>query len=216
MSLPQCIPVPNNPRFIDMTGQTVGRWTVLGLSRAGRHPQWRCRCACGVERNVGGENIRRGLSQSCGCLREDQPNPNFRHGLTRSSEWIIWYGMRQRCYYKRHSSYHLYGARGITVCERWQHSFEAFLQDMGPRPSKQHSIERRDGDGHYEPSNCYWATSAEQGRNQRTNRHLEFRGETKTLSDWARTAGLRVALLHGRLKKGWSIERALTEPVHSR
>lgn len=92
--------------------------------------------------------------------------PARSHGMTNSQEMRIWIAMRQRCLNQNNTSYKLYGGRGIAVCERWD-VFENFYSDIGPRPSKSHSIERRNVDGDYEPANCYWATTVEQARNRR-------------------------------------------------
>jgi hypothetical protein len=143
-------------------------------------------------------------------------NPNFKHGCADTPEYNVWYGMRQRCSYAKHSTYRLYGGRGIRVCDRWQHSFENFIADMGPRPSAEHSIDRIDNDGHYEPGNCRWALGRDQFRNMRTNRHLTLNGRTQTMVEWARELSMDVRTLHTRLKKGWTVERALTTPVDHR
>jgi len=130
------------------------------------------------------------------------------HGMSYSSEYKVWAGMKGRCADKKQKSH---GGRGITVCERWQ-SFENFYADMGPRPSDKHSIERIDNDGNYEPSNCRWATLSEQMRNTRRNRIVEFRGEKRTISEWAVITGLTHKLITWRLNNGWPAEDALTTP----
>lgn len=124
-----------------------------------------------------------------------------------------WHGMKHRCYNQKSLSYKNYGARGITVCEPWLASFENFLSDMGIKPDGC-SIDRVDNNGNYEPSNCRWATPAEQRRNQRTVRALTFNGETKLLRHWAREIGMPEQTLHTRLGLGWTIEEALTTPIN--
>lgn len=142
---------------------------------------------------------------------------NYRHGYKTSgkysSEYSIWMNMRARCNNPANTSYANYGARGIKVCERWESDFLNFLEDMGRRPSRKHSIDRIDNNGHYEPSNCRWATFSEQARNRRTSRFIEFRGRSLTLAEWAQEIGIDMRTLHLRLKNGWSIERALTQPL---
>jgi hypothetical protein len=120
--------------------------------------------------------------------------------------------MRARTRYARGRSFADYGARGIRVCARWE-SFSNFLADMGSRPSSRHSLERIDNDGHYEPGNCKWATLAEQARNRRNNRRLTYAGETLTLVDWSERTNITKATIWERLRRGWSVERALTTPV---
>lgn len=131
-----------------------------------------------------------------------------------SSEAGIWKRMRYRCNNQRSPDYHLYGARGIRVCDRWA-SFANFYADMGPRPSPKHTLDRIDNGGDYEPGNCRWATPVEQARNRRGNRALSCCGETLLLTEWAARLGLSVQGLIGRLKRFPSIEEALTrKPRH--
>ena len=125
--------------------------------------------------------------------------------------------MKARCVVPSASGYENYGGRGIVVCDRWLNSFENFLADMGERPSKAHSIDRYpDNDGNYEPSNCRWATRKQQTRNTRANRRISFCGETLCVAEWAERVGIHCDTIYDRLKLGWSIDRALTEPVHSK
>jgi hypothetical protein len=148
----------------DLTGKRVGLWLVLGFShtekRAKRHfAMWLCRCVCGTERAVLAINLSRGKTTSCGCEAGT-------HGLYRSPEYQTWVHMLSRCKYPSVHRYRDYGGRGIKVCDRWL-KFVNFYEDMGPRPSPRHSIDRKEVDGDYEPGNCRWATPAEQNQNQR-------------------------------------------------
>ena len=127
-------------------------------------------------------------------------------------EYRTWRAMKARCHNTIDPKCANYGGRGIRVCERWANSFEAFLEDMGRKPSPRHSIDRVDNDGNYEPSNCRWATPKEQANNQRLKRSarmVEWNGKTQTMSDWARELGISVTLIHYRLEKGWSPAEAL-------
>jgi hypothetical protein len=123
----------------------------------------------------------------------------------------VWASMRERCNNPRAKSYQYYGARGVKVCARWN-SFEAFIADMGPRP-KGKSIERRDNDGNYEPSNCYWATAYEQAQNTTRTRMLTAGGRTMTITNWCRELGASVSTIHNRLKLGWTEEAACLTPI---
>lgn len=123
-----------------------------------------------------------------------------------------WVAMLRRCSDSAHFAYHRYGGRGISVCERWCSDFWAFAQDMGDRPEK-HTLDRVDNDGNYQPDNCRWANRATQAKNRILGRILTFDGLTLTVPRWADRMGLPDYVLRKRLRKGWSVERALTEPL---
>lgn len=132
--------------------------------------------------------------------------------IYRLPEHIAWCDMRKRCYLSTHFRYADYGGRGVGVCERWRHSFEAFYQDMGPRPSASHSLDRIDNNGDYEPGNCRWSTAKEQARNTRRNRMLTFRGQTMCVAAWSEETGININTLYIRIHRGWSIDRVLSKP----
>jgi len=124
--------------------------------------------------------------------------------------------MLQRCTNPKHEHYADYGGRGITVCERWQASFDDFDADMGARPSPKHSLERRDTDGGYEPGNVRWATAKEQAFNRRNNRRVVYDGRAWLNSELAEHVGLAPGTLDNRLKKGWGVQRAISTPSAGR
>lgn len=132
--------------------------------------------------------------------------------MSGTPEYKAWLNIRARCYNQRHVSYKYYGALGITVCRRWQ-SFELFLRDMGPRPSPDHSIDRKDSRGNYTPRNCRWATEVVQQNNRRNNRRLTFDGITLSTADWNRRRGFPKGTITHRLWLGWDVTRAISEPV---
>lgn len=160
--------------FRDLSGQRFERLTVLQ-----RHPvnganwtaRWVCRCDCANLVVVTGKNLKNGHTRSCGCLLADK-NAELRrtHGMSDSPEHAIWASMKARCENPNSTGYQWYGARGIKVCESWRNDFAAFFRDVGPRPSKAHSIDRIDNDGDYEPGNVRWATKKEQVANRRRSR----------------------------------------------
>lgn len=141
---------------------------------------------------------------------------NWKHGGTMSTEFKSWTSMKSRCLNKLHNSYARYGGRGITICERWIHSFENFLADMGKKPSLDYSLDRINNDGNYEPSNCRWATRNEQQNNTKKNIRLTHDGKTLTLHQWCDLLGFRYRSIKSRLHKGWPVDKALTVPLAKR
>lgn len=133
----------------------------------------------------------------------------------RSKEYQCWLDMKQRCLNEECYAFPYYGARGITVCDRWKESFSAFLVDMGERPVGT-TLDRIDNDGHYEPGNCRWATRAEQVANRGISRLVEVNGEMLPLKEACRRLGLNHKTVAGRIDKGWPIDRALTPPLWTR
>lgn len=123
-----------------------------------------------------------------------------------------WSDMKQRCYNKNALQYKNYGARGISVCDRWLESFDNFLSDMGVKPNGM-TIDRIDVNGNYGPSNCRWATNDDQQKNKRNCHLITFNGETLTRRDWAKKIGLHEATLQCRIKRGWPIEDVLDPKV---
>ncbi len=142
-----------------------------------------------------------------------------RHGHRPSSgaspTYTCWKNLRARCLYPNNPRFKRYGGRGIKFCDRWR-SFKAFLEDMGERPSVEHSIERKNNDGHYEPGNCIWATDAEQQRNRSNNRLLTFNGRTQCVTDWAIELGVEPRRLFNRLARGQPIDQVLNASLGSR
>jgi hypothetical protein len=158
---------------IDLTGQKYGLLVVIERLPASK---WRCQCTCGCGKIivVAGNNLKSGNTRSCGSLQKKAvAKRNTTHGLSKTPTYQIWKGIKNRCLNQNDMDYHHYGGRGITLCDRWATSFEAFLEEMGARPAN-HSIDRIDVNGNYEPSNCQWATQSTQVRNRR-NAKLSIR-----------------------------------------
>ncbi len=202
----------------DLTGQRFGRLTVLELGeKRGKYTGafWTCRCDCGGTVVVPGRSLRNGETRSCGCLHSDMLRKPPEEKRTGTRLYAIWQGMKRRTLTKTNPRYEDYGGRGITICDEWRDSFEAFRNwalANGYRDDL--SLDRKDNDGNYCPENCRWATDLEQGNNTRRNRRFEYNGERHTLTEWAKISGMGLSTLSARINTyKWSIEKALTEPL---
>jgi hypothetical protein len=208
-------PIPRKGRTIDITNQRFGRLTALQYHKySGSASLWECICDCGRTSYVDQYALRKGTITSCGCWRNEKSRARaITHGKSKTRLYTNWSAMVRRCSSPSSKSFQWYGARGITVCDRWRESFENFLADMGPPPSESHTLDRIDNDGNYEPSNCRWATAGEQNRNSRRTRLVTINGKTQCLKDWANEVGIHYVSLMTRLKKGWSVEDAILTPA---
>jgi len=204
----------------DLEGRQFGRWLVLKMMPHEKYKKvrWLCVCDCGTEQVVRGDQLKSGISRSCGCLaKEVNGRRTHGHASRRGSgrwaptvEYNCWQSMKQRCNNKSNLSYAAYGGRGIRVCRRWEESFEAFLEDMGFRPGDEYSIDRIDPNGDYDPSNCRWATRQQQAENLRRTYKITYNGVTDSLSGWSRRTGLGTTTIRQRLKKGWPLSVVLS------
>jgi hypothetical protein len=207
-------------RFEDLTGQRFGRLVALRKYEIpSKVTRWVCVCDCGNETRSFKTALKRGQAQSCGCLRRELSSQaaklrktNLKHGLSKTPEYGVWLTMRRRCDDPNVEKFQQYGGRGIKVCERWQ-KFENFISDMGRRPGPEFSIERLDNDGNYEPSNCRWETVQEQSYNKSTTRLLSYKGQEITVHQASKVAGIPKNNIFARLYRGWSVERAIEEPL---
>lgn len=198
----------------DLTGQRFGRLVVLKRDLSYKKAAyWICRCDCGNEATVQSCHLRSGATKSCGCLHMENAYKTTweKHGDYKTRLYHIWIAMKGRCFNKKNKRY---GGRGITVCPEWSESFEAFRDwalANGYRDNL--TLDRKDNDGNYEPSNCRWATQKEQQNNRSNNIMLTYNEKTQTITQWAEELGMNIEMLYGRINKlGWSAERALSEP----
>ena len=188
-------------------GDKYGRLLVI----ENHHPKDEvvCICECGNKKIARATNVYYGGTRSCGCIFKE--GNNLKHGGRRTRLYTIWKGMRERCNTPSCSTYKRYGAKGIKVCPEWD-DFENFKEWSLSNGYKDGlTIDRIDGKGNYEPSNCRWATYKEQANNVKTNRLITYDGKTKTMTQWAETFGIKPATLWARLNRGWSIEQALSK-----
>ncbi len=196
-------------------GDQFGKLTIIAvaesLDKSGR--AWLCRCECGNVKPIRQSHLRAKISSSCGCVnRINRLKSITKHGHSYSITYSSWAKLKQRCGNPNHTYFQDYGGRGIKVCERWLHSFENFLEDMGERPSKNYSIDRIDFNGNYEPDNCRWATATTQSQNTRHNRNFTINGETKCLAEWCRIYKRPFPIIRERVNAGKDILEALTKP----
>lgn len=197
----------------DRTGEQFGLLTaVRPCHQRGR---WIYRCQCGSEKSMWPCNAK--AAGHCGCVVfQKRSKSHTRHGNSYLREYKCWGHLKSRCLDPNNKDYHLYGGRGIKVCDRWLESFENFLEDMGPRPSPQHSLDRKDNDSHYCKENCRWAVAVQQQNNKRSNRLVELGGQVKSVQQWCAHLGIKSFTVYARLKRGWSVVDALQTPPETR
>jgi hypothetical protein len=179
-----------------------------GLINKVRYGNYLCQCGNTVKKRI--QSVKTGNTKSCGCLQKElqKLSKYSLHGKCTSRTYNSWTAMKSRC---KDISKPYYHGRNITYCERWN-DFKNFLADMGERPDGM-TLDRIDSNGNYEPSNCKWSTNKEQSTNRRNNVFLEFGGKRQTVMDWSRETGFSFAVIHQRIKLGWTVERALTQPI---
>lgn len=197
----------------DLTGQKFGRLTVISRAENGksRHVRWNCICDCGAEKIVQSTSLLSGHTISCGCYRKQRAYENhITHGLAGSRLDRIYTSMKTRCYNEGAINYADYGGRGITMDFRWYYWPEIFFkwaQENGYAENL--TIDRKNNDGNYEPSNCRWATPKQQANNKRNN--VTYQG--KTMAQWAEETGINYKALQRRIYRGWSWSKAIHTPV---
>jgi hypothetical protein len=207
--------------FQDITGQVFGRLTVIEYNGRRETPsgsfksEWKCACECGNQAFATTPRLRSGAVRSCGCLARELNSARMTtHGLSQTPEYQIYCGMVERCGSPKSKDWPRYGGRGIKVCDEWLASPEKFVNDMGPRPSKQHSIERINTDGPYSAANCTWATAKEQCNNKTNTRRIRAFGVNRPITEWAAINGLKASTIARRLDAyRWLPELAVSKPA---
>lgn len=202
----------------DIAGQKFGKLTAVGPTntKSGAHYVWEFSCACGgpdrVYKTVG--NIRRAAVTECiECYKKTRADCGGAVVLGRIKEHNAWRLIKVRCYDKNVPEYKYYGAKGVKMCSQWLESFENFYESVGPAPSKEHSIDRIDSNGDYEPCNVRWATWVEQSNNRSNVAKYLHNGVYKTLPEICRELGLNYNFIRQRVKyQGWALDAALKEP----
>jgi hypothetical protein len=198
----------------DRVGMVFGRLTVVAPFRIpGGATLWDCRCECGNTTRVAGSNLDSGSTKSCGCLRKTRQGGRATKRIRKGETRLSYESMLNRCFNPRENNYPNYGGRGITVCQRWLDSYDAFVVDMGERPLGT-TIDRIDVNGNYEPGNCRWSTPRAQAENRRNARILTAFGKTQSLKRFAEEYNVAPGTLATRLYRGMGVEEALTMPAY--
>lgn len=198
----------------DITGQRFGRLLAVAWKQSPKKRGfiWTCKCDCGCEIDVRADGLKSGHCKSCGCLKRDLLVSRQIHGASNTITYNSWISMISRCNNPDNSNFPNYGGRGIKVCEAWL-NFNSFVNDVGYRPSLEHTIDRINNSGNYEPGNVRWATHVQQSNNKRTNRMVNICGDSMTATQAARIFGMRPWLVLNRLESGWETEKALFLPA---
>lgn len=193
--------------------EKYGKLTVLNIDHTKKYNNGtiiyfvKCKCDCGNEKIVNYNNLKRGLVKSCGCIVKTA------YGLSKTRLYKIYKHMKERCYSPKDINYKNYGKKGICVCQEWLDDFIIFQKwALSNGYSDKLTIDRINVNGNYEPSNCRWIDIKTQQRNRSNNRILEYKGEKKTITEWAEIVGLKYRNLYYRLNNGYSIEEALEKP----
>lgn len=208
----------------DVSGQKFNRLTAIEPTggRVANKIMWRCMCDCGSIAVANVAQLRNGQRTSCGCaklsgkqIRKKAPEHGHCVNGMNTATYRVWTGMLTRCRNKNDNGFRHYGARGISVCARWN-EFANFLADMGERPAGM-SLDRIDNDGNYCKENCRWATDIEQHRNRSDNTFFEFDGHRATIAEWGERIGIDPRVLASRVRRQkWPIEKALTTPMQTK
>lgn len=192
------------PKINYIVGQTIGECIYMGNESKdikGRRSDFKCKC--GTIFNTFISRVKTGHTKTCGCLKRSMlVKRNTTHGLRFIPEYTLWLNMKQRCTNPNYKNYHIWGGRGITICDRWLNSFEKFIDDMGKQPVKRMGIDRIDNDKGYYKENCRWATPKQQNNNKRNNRTIHYKGKSQSLKMWCEELNLPYQRIENRFHRG--------------
>lgn len=198
----------------DLTGKRFGNLTAISLKPGAGRSKWECICDCGSSCEILAYSLMKGHSKSCKCRRvEVSSKLNLKHGLSKTTVYNVWSGIKQRTTNPKCKEYKWYGARGITMHKEWSDSFEAFYKDVGDLPFEKATLDRFDNSKGYFPGNCRWVTMVVQNNNRRSNKLISAFGETKTIAEWARSTGIGAPTISARMRLGWPGEDAVSMPT---
>ena len=203
--------------MVDHSGEKFGEWTIIEKIDT---EKYLAKCSCGTEKIVFYNNLKRGLSTNCGCIQNEKCRKRMTtHGKSKSKIYMVWAGMKRRCYNPNQKSYPDYGGRGIKMCDDWKENFESFYKWSMENGYIEGEVEidRIDVNGNYCPENCRWVSMAVQNRNKLSytprTAMLTVDGVTKPIMTWAEEVGIPYKTLWRRLSVGWEPKRAITTPV---
>lgn len=211
-------------KFIDLTGQKIGKLTVLKRAPNNKFNQvcWVCTCDCGNTITVIGTRLHNRKTMSCGCLvKEKLRKNNIDRGKAKGSSktrlYRIYKGMKGRIFNPNNKSFPNYGGRGITICDEWLNDykeFERWAMDNGYQEGL--TIDRIDVNGNYCPQNCRWIDRKGQSNNKRNNHQITIDGCTKTLSQWSEISGVHYYTIFDRISHGWTAKEAVFTPANTK
>ena len=200
-----------------MPGYKFGRYTVLYPDKCRKH-HWICECLCGTVKSVREDHIFDGRIISCGCHKDENTSARLRtHGKSKTALYRTYKHIIGRCCCETDTAFPRYGGRGIAICDEWRNDFLSFYDwaiKNGYKPSL--TIDRIDNNASYSPHNCRWVGWDVQANNKRNNHFIEHNGIRLTVSQWAHKLDMNPKILDNRLRRGWSEERALTQPLRIR
>lgn len=205
----------------DITGQRFGKLVAVKsiYNKEKKITLWECKCDCGNTCFVRANRLVHNRTKSCGCLRNDSNKARITtHGMSNTKVYNTWHSMKARCYNPTNHNYDHYGKRGISVCDEWRDSFEAFYEwAMANGYQESLSLDRIDNDGNYCPQNCRWTTTKVQNNNRGVSLNITYDGRTQNLSEWCKELNLPYIRIYQRVVKyGYTFEEAITEPSHNR
>lgn len=207
------------PAAKDITGQRFGRLVAIRPIKGKlgkRQRQWFCLCDCGNANTLNTNVLLSGISRSCGCFQiEARIDNNTTHDQSKTSEYSAWQNMKRRCDNVSSRSYPNYGGRGIAYDARWS-IFENFIADLGPKPTRAHTLERINNELHYGPTNCVWETRKVQARNRRTSKLFTHQGQTRCLAEWERELNLPLHSIGTRMRRGYTFEQAISHKPYQK
>ena len=206
--------------YKDLTGKKFNMLTVQSFAYIKEsHAYWNCICDCGKTSVVCGSRLISNRTRSCGCLGPglSRTRNATQNGASKTRLYRLLYGMRDRCYNKNGKDYKNYGGRGIRICDEWLQNPNTFIQWANDNGYKNGlSIDRINVNGNYEPNNCRWVSAKTQANNRRSNLIITFEGKTMSAAEWCELKGWNRHVIPERLRKGWSLERAMTTPLRIR